>query len=169
MDIQMHNMQKKLRASGSLGCDAVDRDIECAIRSDVNVLISGGDDRRRLSLAHWLHQRTRRMGDPFVVMERCRLSEVRVGWDLASGGTLFIEEVGDLGPMMQTELMLFLDRCSAQSNGGGGHRVGRTRIVAATTDTLFEQIAEQRFRADLFYRLNAIHIVLPDHDAVKIA
>jgi len=157
-------MHKKPGASTSLRYDAVERDIECAIRSDVNVLISGGDDRRRLSLAHLLHQRTGRMDDPFVVVERGRLSEVPEGWEFPLGGTLFIEEVGDLSPRMQTELMVFLDRLSAQSNGGRAHHVRRTRIVTATTYNLFEQIAEQRFREDLFYRLNAIHVVLPEHE-----
>src|SRR3981189_439395 len=116
-------MQNKPGASTGLRYDAIERDIERAIRSDLNVLISGGDDRRRLSLAHLLHQRSRRMEDPFVVVERGRLSEVREGWDFPSGGTLFIEEVGDLSPRMQTELMVFLDRRSAQSNGGRAHHV----------------------------------------------
>jgi two-component system nitrogen regulation response regulator NtrX len=154
-------MQKKHGASASLGCNGIDRDIECAIRSDVNVLISGGDDRRRLSLAHVLHQRTRRMDEPFVVVERDRLSEVRGGWKFPTGGTLFIEEVGDLSPKMQAELMVFLDGCSAQSKGGRVHHFCRTRVVAATTYNLFEHMAKQNFREDLFYRLNVIPFVVP--------
>jgi DNA-binding NtrC family response regulator len=161
-------MQNKPDASTSLRYDAVERDIECAIRSDLNVLISGGDDRRRLSLAHVLHQRTRRMDEPFVVMERDRLSGVGGGWEFPLGGTLFIEEVGDLSPTMQAELMVFLDRRGAQSKGGRLHHFRRTRVVAATTYSLFEQIAEQRFCENLFYRLNAIHVVLPEHDTFEI-
>jgi DNA-binding NtrC family response regulator len=160
-------MQKKHGASASPAC-GIERDIECAIRSDVNVLISGGDDRRRLSLAHVLHQRTRRMDEPFVVAERDRLSEARGGWEFPAGGTLFIEEVGDLSPKMQAELMVFLDRCSAQSKGGRVHHFRRTRVVAATTYNLFEHVAERHFREDLFYRLNAIHVVLPEVDTFEI-
>ena len=157
-------MQKNLRPRTGLGGDAVERDIECAIRSDVNVLISGGDGRRRLSLAHLLHQRSRDMGDPFVLMESDRLPVVRAAWEFPLGGTMFIEEVADLSQRMQTELMLFLDRRSAQVHDGRADRLRRTRIVAATTYDMFQQIAERRFREDLFYRLNAIHVVLPEHD-----
>jgi len=161
-------MEKEPEASTSVGYNGVERDIECAIRSDVNVLISGGDDRTRLALAHVLHQRTRRMDEPFVVMERDRLSGGREGWEFPPGGTLFIEEVGDLSPAMQTELMAFLDRRSAQSKGGRVQHSRGTRVVAATTYNLFERIAQQRFREDLFYRLNAIHVVLPEHDTLEI-
>jgi DNA-binding NtrC family response regulator len=161
-------MQNKPGASTSLGYNGLERDIDCAIRSDVNVLISGGDDRTRLALAHVLHQRTRRMDEPFVVMERDRMSEVREGWEFPPGGTLFIEEVGDLSPTLQTALVVLLDRRSAQSKGGRVQHVRGTRVVAATTYNLFERIAQQRFREDLFYRLNAIHVVLPEHDIFDV-
>jgi transcriptional regulator with PAS, ATPase and Fis domain len=73
-----------------------------------------------------------------------------------------------LSPTLQTQLMVFLDRRSAQSKGGRVQRFRGTRVVAATTYNLFERIAQQRFREDLFYRLNAIHVVLPEHDILEI-
>ena len=166
--IPKYNMQNKTGVSTSLGYNGVECDIDCAIRSDVHVLISGGDDRTRLALAHVLHQRTRRMDEPFVVLERDRMSEVREGWEFPPGGTLFIEEVGDLSPTLQTELMVFLDRRSAQSKIGRVQHSRGTRVVAATTYNLFERMAQQRFREDLFYRLNAIHVVLPEHDTLDV-
>jgi transcriptional regulator with PAS, ATPase and Fis domain len=65
-------------------------------------------------------------------------------------------------------LMVFLDGCSAQSKGGRVHHSCRTRVVAATTYNLFEHMAKQSFREDLFYRLNAIHVVLPEEDTFEI-
>ena len=141
------------------------QDIAAAVRSDVNVLITGGDPLSRRSLAHWIHRRSARGDGPLLVVDR-RLSMAmfspsdpnrRTSTSLlesAVGGTILIEEIAELTWEQQTELMSFLETTS-------GDATRHPRIIAATRYWLVDRIAGAQFRADLFYRLNAIHVVLP--------
>jgi DNA-binding NtrC family response regulator len=157
-------MREKQQTSTRIRRHTVERDIECAISSDANVLISGGDSRARASLAYLLYQRSRRNGEPFVVVDGRRSSAIHEGCEPPWGSVLFIEEVGDLSPRMQTELMLFLDRVArrdAQSTGREARDRRRTRIIATMAEDMLERIASKAFRAELFYRLNTINVVIP--------
>jgi DNA-binding NtrC family response regulator len=159
----------------------VGRDIEAAVRSDLAVLISGGEPVSRKSLAHRIHRRSGRGRRPLFVVERDALIEffgafeagvplpIRiVGADTRhapqakgiEGGTLLIEEIADLSWEEQSELLLFLER-AVPRNDLRPHGLRDARIISGTSKWLLDRVASKQFRADLFYRLNAIHLVLP--------
>jgi DNA-binding NtrC family response regulator len=156
----------------------VQHDLEVAARSDINVLITGGDPVSREFLARRIHGDSDRQDRPFVVLDRlaaaemfgkpadqspCECLESEVDQRRAGpkhkglGGTLLIEEVGDLSWDQQTELLLYLDRRAVTQAGAAGD----ARIITASNYWLFDRIASAEFRPDLFYRLNLIHVVFP--------
>jgi transcriptional regulator of acetoin/glycerol metabolism len=79
----------------------------------------------------------------------------------ADGGTLFLDEIGEMKPPLQATLLRFLDDYVVRPVGGGKARTADVLLVAATNVDLETAVAAGRFRADLFYRLETIHIVLP--------
>jgi DNA-binding NtrC family response regulator len=81
--------------------------------------------------------------------------------ELAQGGTLFLDEIGDLSPGLQGKLLRFLEAKSFRRVGGTRDITVSVRIVAATNRDLAREVAEGRFRQDLFYRLNVIPIRIP--------
>jgi DNA-binding NtrC family response regulator len=86
----------------------------------------------------------------------------RVGrFEQADGGTLFLDEVGDLDTDLQAKLLRVLQGGQFERVGGNETLHGNVRIIAATNRNLAARIAEQRFREDLFYRLNVVTVELP--------
>jgi transcriptional regulator with PAS, ATPase and Fis domain len=79
----------------------------------------------------------------------------------AHGGTLFLDEVGDLSPSAQAKLLRAIQEMTVERVGGTGGRRIDTRIIAATNQSLSEQVARGRFRLDLFYRLHGVEIIVP--------
>ena len=79
----------------------------------------------------------------------------------AHGGTVFMDEVGEMSPRMQTMLLRFLENGEIQ-RVGADRRTGtvNVRVIAATNRVLLDRIAANQFREDLYYRLNVIHLVL---------
>jgi transcriptional regulator with GAF, ATPase, and Fis domain len=82
-------------------------------------------------------------------------------FELAHGGTLLLDEVGDIPPGLQAKLLRVLQSGSFERVGGTESIHVEVRIVAATHKLLEEEVKKGRFRADLFYRLNVIRIDLP--------
>jgi DNA-binding NtrC family response regulator len=142
-------------------------DIECAIKSDANVLIAGGDAPARAALAKLIHRRSRRRRSSLVVLggpgqddrsaadpaERARVLK-------KPGRTLFIEELAALDGRTQDELLHLLDTGAGHWKDGGNAR--KTRIISGTGHNVLERLASKRFNSRLFYRLNIIHITLAD-------
>ncbi|MBK8233763.1 MAG: sigma 54-interacting transcriptional regulator [Candidatus Eisenbacteria bacterium] len=81
--------------------------------------------------------------------------------ELADGGTLFLDEVADMDPSVQAKLLRFLEQREVERVGGGKLRKVDVRVIAATSQSLEERIADGRFREDLFYRLNVVPIRMP--------
>jgi len=79
----------------------------------------------------------------------------------AHEGTLFLDEIGDLSPLLQTKLLRLLQEGEYKPVGSVVTRKADLRFIAATNHNLKTEIKEKRFREDLFYRLNVIHIELP--------
>lgn len=133
-------------------------DIECAIRSEANVLISGGDAVSRSSLARLIHERSSGRQAFIVAAGGDRLQGQQPERDPVepAGRTLFIEELAALDDMAQSELMRLLDRESRVV----ADRTRDTRIIAGTAHALTGPDASDLFKTDLFYRLNTIHIVI---------
>lgn len=141
-------------------------DLDAAVSSDLSVLISGGDAVDRKSLAHWIHGRGDRSQRPLVIVDSAAFAELlaaTVGRDPSdasalTGGTLLIEEIAQWSWQQQSELVRFLERISQPQapNGKSG-----TRLISGTDCQLLDRVASREFHPDLFYRLNAIHLVLP--------
>jgi transcriptional regulator of acetoin/glycerol metabolism len=136
----------------------VERGIEQANRWAVNVLITGGDARTRRGVAERIHEGSRGTAAPLLVLTGGE------DWDVTHFATspsliatMFIEEVGTLGDSQQTALLHILDRHPALSPA----QSVRCRIIAASASPLYDMVTRGQFQADLFYRLNLIHIVIP--------
>ena len=86
----------------------------------------------------------------------------RIGrFELAAGGTIFLDEIGDLSPPLQVKLLRVLQERTFERVGGARTFKTDARVVAATNQDLEELVATKRFREDLFYRLNVVPIVVP--------
>lgn len=81
--------------------------------------------------------------------------------EVADGGTLFLDEVGDLDAQLQPKLIRVLDGKSFRRVGGDGEITANVRILASTSRDLAADVGGQRFREDLYYRLNVMPVVLP--------
>jgi two-component system NtrC family response regulator len=82
-------------------------------------------------------------------------------FELADGGTLFLDEIGELSQNLQVKLLRVLQEKIFERVGGVKPISVDIRIVAATNKNLKEEMEQGRFREDLYYRLNVVHIVLP--------
>jgi len=80
---------------------------------------------------------------------------------LANGGTIFLDEVGDMSPSLQVKLLRVLQEKEFEPLGATSPRKTDVRIIAATNKDLSKLISEGKFRDDLFYRLNVVKIELP--------
>ncbi len=81
--------------------------------------------------------------------------------ELAQGGSLFLDEIGDLSPGLQGKLLRFLEAKSFRRVGGTRDITVSVRVIAATNRDLEKEVTEGRFREDLYYRLNVIPITIP--------
>src|SRR5690606_33036198 len=101
--------------------------------------------------------------------------ENRAGlFELAEGGTIFLDEIGDLPLELQSKLLIVVEQGTYRRLGGSKERRAHARVVAATNHDLARQVEAGRFRADLYYRLNALTITIPplrerEGDALLIA
>jgi DNA-binding NtrC family response regulator len=142
-------------------------DIECAIRSDANVLIAGGDASARTALAKLIHRRSRRRRSSLVVLggtgsadQPAADPDQRARVLKKPGRTLFIEELAALDGRTQDELLHLLDTGAGYWKDGAITR--KTRIISGTGHDVLKRLASKPFNTRLFYRLNIIHITLAD-------
>ncbi len=82
-------------------------------------------------------------------------------FEIAHGGTIFLDEVGDINPAVQVKLLRVLQSGEFERLGGGKTFKADARLIAATNASLKELVAQKKFREDLYYRLNVINIELP--------
>jgi len=153
-----------------------------ATRYDISVLITGASGAGKELLARAIHFGSLRSDKPFVV-ENCGAlpdelleSELfgckkgaytgayqdRIGlFELADGGTIFLDEIGDTSPAFQVKLLRVLQEREIRPLGATRSRKVDVRVVSATNRDLEAEVEAGRFRRDLFYRLNAFPIHLP--------
>jgi two-component system, NtrC family, response regulator AtoC len=81
--------------------------------------------------------------------------------ETADGGTVFLDEIGEMTAGLQAKLLRFLEEKSFKRVGGAGDIRVDVRVIAATNRDLQEEVAKHRFRADLFYRLNVLPVMMP--------
>jgi DNA-binding NtrC family response regulator len=82
-------------------------------------------------------------------------------FELADGGTIFLDEISEMPPATQVKLLRVLQEGEFERVGGTQTFKADVRVIAATNRNLEDEVAEGRFRKDLFYRLNVIHMVIP--------
>ncbi len=142
------------------------------------VLISGGAGVGKEVAARLLHGWSQRADAPFMIVSAARMTPERVdeelfgveeGGDLvrpglleqAHGGTLFLDEIADMPIATQGRILRVLTDQSFSRVGGQRTVKVDVRVVSATARDLTEEIAEGRFREDLYYRLNVVPVVIP--------
>ena len=156
--------------------------VEKAAQSDVTVLIRGETGTGKELIARALHYSSHRAKGPFVAVNCMALSETiveselfghvkgafsgavsdRVGRvELAQGGTLFIDEVGELSIDVQVKLLRLLQERTFERVGDSVPRSLDIRVLAATNADLQNLVSLGKFREDLFYRINVFPIELP--------
>ncbi|MBK8013220.1 MAG: sigma-54-dependent Fis family transcriptional regulator [Deltaproteobacteria bacterium] len=161
---------------------AIGRRIRKVATTDVPVLITGETGTGKEVAAKELHACSRRKSGPFVVVNCGAIPENLLESELfghvkgaftgavmnkegrfqaANGGTLFLDEIGELPVNLQVKLLRALQEHKVTPVGDGREVPVDIRILAATNRVLEEEIAEGRFREDLYYRLNVVSIELP--------
>ena len=149
---------------------------------DVNVLITGETGTGKELLASAIHHMSSRSAGPFVAFSCANLPETLIEDELfghekgaftgASGtrrgrleaadqGTVFLDEVGDIGLSLQPKLLRVLQARTFERLGSNTSVNTNIRVVSATNRNLQEMVQQGKFRDDLFYRLNVVHIHLP--------
>ena len=156
--------------------------IERVAESDATVLLSGESGTGKELAARELHERSRRSGGPFVAVSCAAVPDNLLESELfghergaftdakaarrglflqAGGGTLFLDEIGDMPAALQPKILRALQEKAVRPVGGGGEVGFDARIIAATNRDLESLVEEGKFRDDLFYRINVVHIALP--------
>ena len=156
--------------------------VEQAARADVTVLVCGETGVGKDLVARSIHHYSPRRRAPYIkvncaAMPRELLESELFGhergsftgahqrkpgkFELADGGTIFLDEIGELHPALQAKLLHVLQD-GEFSRVGGRHNLNvNVRTIGATNRALAKEVAANRFREDLFYRLNVINILVP--------
>ncbi len=150
--------------------------------SRATVLITGESGTGKGELARAIHTLSPRASKPFVSLHCAALAESlleselfghekgsftgaekrRVGrFEQATGGTVFLDEIGEIPPLTQVKLLQVLQERTIQRVGGGDVVPVDVRVIAATNRDLGADVKQGRFREDLYYRLNVVHIEMP--------
>jgi DNA-binding NtrC family response regulator len=156
--------------------------VERIAASDASVLIEGESGTGKGMVARTIHQQSPRRDAAFLAINCSGFQDALLEselfghekgaftgathakpglFEVAEGGTLFLDEVAEMSPAMQAKLLQVLD--SRELRRVGGTRLQRVdvRIIAATNKRLWEEVGAGRFREDLYYRLNVVHLELP--------
>jgi len=152
------------------------------VRVDVTVLVTGESGTGKELVARAIHRRSARGQGPFVAVncsaipqtlveseffghEKGAFTDARESrpgrFEQADGGTLFLDEVGDLALDAQAKLLRALQERQVQRIGSRAPRPVDVRVIAATNKDLQRAVREGRFREDLYWRLNVVHVRLP--------
>ena len=153
-----------------------------AARSKFSVLLSGESGTGKELIAHLIHQSGNRHAQDFVTVNCAALPDNLIESELfghekgaftgagektmgkfvlADGGTIFLDEIGELPLPMQPKLLRVLESGQVDRVGAGESVAVDVRVIAATNRNLSEEVAAGRFREDLYYRLKVIHIHIP--------
>jgi DNA-binding NtrC family response regulator len=156
--------------------------IQKVAETDLTVLIRGESGTGKELVAQALHNRSSRKGRPFVAVNCAAISRELVESELfghekgaftgadarrqgrfeaADGGTIFLDEIGDMAPETQAKVLRVLQERSFERVGGTKPIPVDVRVVAATHRNLEEEVRRERFREDLYYRLKVVEIELP--------
>jgi len=156
--------------------------IDKVAATDARVLITGGNGTGKELVAHWLHEKSDRAKAPMIEVNCAAIpselieSELfghvkgsftgankdRAGkFESANGGTIFLDEIGDMSLSAQAKVLRALQESRISRVGSDKDIKVNVRVIAATNKNLMEEIAEGRFREDLYHRLAVILIKVP--------
>jgi Nif-specific regulatory protein len=149
---------------------------------EVTVLLTGESGTGKELVARLIHESSPRKENPFIAVNCSALPENLIEselfghergaftgaitnrkgkFEIASGGTLFLDEIGDMGFSVQAKILRVLETGIVERVGSDQLIRTNVRIIAATNKNLRHLLDEQKFREDLYYRLNEIHIEIP--------
>ncbi|MBI3076020.1 MAG: sigma-54-dependent Fis family transcriptional regulator [Deltaproteobacteria bacterium] len=152
------------------------------VETDATVLITGESGTGKERIAEAIHYNSRRRSKPFVKLNCVAIPEGlleselfghekgaftgavarKLGkFELANGGTIFLDEIGDMSLATQAKILRILQESEFERVGGTATIKIDVRVIAATNRALTRAIKERQFREDLFYRLNVFSITLP--------
>lgn len=158
------------------------KSLERFSRTDSTILITGDTGTGKSFLSGTVHFNSPRRKKPFVKINCANIPEdlleselfghekgsftgadkQRIGrFEQASGGTIFLDEIGEMNMRLQTKLLRVLEEKSFERVGGNKTIHSDVRIIAATNKDLVEQVATGLFREDLYYRINVLPVTLP--------
>ncbi len=164
---------------------ALQKVVEVALKvapSDASVLITGPSGSGKELIAHLVHENSERSRKPFVALNCASIPDTLIESELfghekgaftdahtlkqglaeiADGGTLFLDEVGDISFLVQPNLLRFIETGTYRRVGGTTEMSLNVRIVSATNKDLEREVEEGKFREDLLYRLNVVHVEVP--------
>ncbi|MEI7901467.1 MAG: sigma 54-interacting transcriptional regulator [bacterium] len=150
--------------------------------ADVTIMITGETGTGKEILAEEIHNHPPRHNQPFIVIDCAAISKELIGselfghvkgaftgasadrqgaFELADGGTVLLDEIGDLSPDLQPKLLRVLEKREIRRVGCNKIRKINVRIISATNRNLANEVNESRFREDLYYRLSVVHLELP--------
>jgi len=150
--------------------------------TDATVLIEGESGTGKELLARAIHFNSSRSKKPFVPINCAAIPETLLEselfgyekgaftgaeqrkpgkFDRANGGTIFLDEIGEMSPLLQVKILRFLQSHQFEPLGSNKIKKCDVRIIAATNKDLLSLVKENEFREDLFYRINVINIKLP--------
>jgi DNA-binding NtrC family response regulator len=161
---------------------AIFETIQKVAETDLSVLVRGESGTGKELVAQALHQRSARRAKPFIAVNCAAISKElveselfghekgaftgadarRIGkFEAANGGTIFLDEIGDMAPETQAKVLRVLQERSFETVGGNRQITVDVRVVAATHRDLEAEVKAGRFREDLYYRLKVVEMTLP--------
>jgi len=190
VDQEMAVLRDKVRRLGTFGklngttpkMKSVFKQIQVIAPTTASVLITGESGTGKELVAKAIHQNSKRKDKPYIAINCAAIPESLLEnelfghdkgaftgavsqeggcFELADGGTIFLDEIGEMTPDMQTKLLRVLENGTFRRIGGKKEIQVDVRVIAATNRNLEEHVEEGGFREDLFYRLNVFSIKLP--------
>jgi DNA-binding NtrC family response regulator len=183
--LERTTLRRAVRAGADpaiVGLSAVQELTRKAAKTDATVLLLGESGTGKEVIARAVHRWSDRASGPFVAVNAAALAETlleselfghekgaftgaqarRAGkFELAHGGTIFLDEIGEIAPAMQAKLLRVLQERAFERVGGTETVTVDVRVIAATNRDLKKRVSEKHFREDLYYRLNVVSVTLP--------
>ncbi|MDR6545089.1 MULTISPECIES: sigma-54-dependent transcriptional regulator [Chryseobacterium] len=180
-NVHQKNTQYQLQSHSPKMQDVLEQ-IRKVAPTDANVLLLGENGTGKYVLAESIHEQSERKNQPFVHIDLGSISENLFESELfgykkgaftdahqdyagkienAQNGTVFLDEIGNLPLQLQTKLLSLIQNRKLSRLGESKERVLDVRFIFATNENLKKAVAENRFRQDLYYRINTVEIQIP--------